>query len=507
MKIDRMGNAVRNTLIAEVLTVYRALAPFVLRTALLYFLGVQYLGLNGLFASVLQVLNVAGLGVENAIVFSLYKPIAQDEKNIICALLRLYRKYYISIGLFIAAAGIGIAPFLPKLIQGEVPSDINISFAFLLYLMYTVASYMVLGYKKCLLKAHMRNDILSKVVLTVSIFTNALQLYAICILRNYYIYLGILFLYIIIANLISARLAEKMYPEYKPSGQVEGEHLLKLKEKIRDLFLVKISTVLMNSADIIVISAVMGLNILAVYQNYYFVLTTVITFVEVLFDSAIAGIGNSLVTESKEKNYTDFQMMTFIIAWVAGCCACCMLCLYQPFMCIWVGEDLLLPFGMVILFVFRFIIMELSRIISVYKDAAGMWHKDRFRPFITALLNLLLNILTIKEFGLYGVLFSSVMVTLAVDFPWLLHNIFSLLFSRNYLWTYVRSICYYLLITGLSCIFSIMICNWISYNAWRGIIVRALICLIVPNVLFLITYRKRKEFKQWGSMMKSLLRC
>ena len=146
MKIDRMGNAVRNTLIAEVLTVYRALAPFVLRTALLYFLGVQYLGLNGLFASVLQVLNVAGLGVENAIVFSLYKPIAQDEKNIICALLRLYRKYYISIGLFIAAAGIGIAPFLPKLIQGEVPSDINISFAFLLYLMYTVASYMVLGY-------------------------------------------------------------------------------------------------------------------------------------------------------------------------------------------------------------------------------------------------------------------------------------------------------------------------------------------------------------------------
>lgn len=174
MKMDRLANAARSTVFSGGLIVCRTLATFALRTALLYSLGVEYLGLNGLFASVVQVLNIANLGVESAIAFSLYQPIAEDDEESICALLRLYRKYYIGIGLFILAAGLCTAPFVPRLIQGDIPSGINVYFAFFLYLLSAVSSYLAGGYRKCLLKAHMRGDILGKIALAMSVAVTAL---------------------------------------------------------------------------------------------------------------------------------------------------------------------------------------------------------------------------------------------------------------------------------------------------------------------------------------------
>lgn len=505
MKIDRLANAARSTVFSGILSVCRTLAAFVLRTALLYSLGVEYLGLNGLFASVIQVLNIADLGVESAITFSLYQPVAEDDEAAICALMRLYRKYYNRIGLFILTAGICIIPFVPGLIQGDTPSDINIYFAFFLYLLSAASSYLVLGYKKCLLKAHMRNDIISKIALSVTTAGAALQLIAVCVLKNYYLYLIILILNIVVENVASARFTSRMYPKYKPEGELPREYLRKFGQRIRDLFTAKISTVVLNSADAIVISGFLGLGVLAEYQNYYYILTAVAVFMEVIFDSAIAGIGNSLITESKEKNFYDLRMLTFAVVWVTGWCACCFLCLYQPFMRIWVGEELLLPFGMVVLFVCYFVAIEVNRVINVYKDAAGMWHKDRFRPLTAAILNLTLNLLTVRYFGLYGVLFSSIAAILGVEVPWLLHNIFRQLFPGAYLRKYVLLLLQYILVIVFACVPVYMICTCIPAGGWKEFLGRAVCCLIVPNLLFLMAFFKKKEFRNWIGIFLSLI--
>ena len=92
-----------------------------MRTIIMYELGVKYLGLNSLFTSILQVLNLAELGVGSAMVFSMYKPIAQEDSKTICALMRLYKVYYRAIGLVVFAAGMVLLPFIPKLIAGDVP--------------------------------------------------------------------------------------------------------------------------------------------------------------------------------------------------------------------------------------------------------------------------------------------------------------------------------------------------------------------------------------------------
>ena len=126
-KINRIQNATRNIVFGIILKVYQILVPFLMRTAMIYFMGAQYLGLNSLFASVLQVLNLAELGVGSAMVYSMYKPIAEDDNTTICALMNLYRTYYRAIGMLIAVIGAILTPFIPKLISGDVPQGINIS--------------------------------------------------------------------------------------------------------------------------------------------------------------------------------------------------------------------------------------------------------------------------------------------------------------------------------------------------------------------------------------------
>lgn len=504
MKINRMNNLIRNTVFTGILTVYRTLAPFFLRTALLYVLGVQYLGLNSLFASVVQVLNLTELGVESAIAFSFYRPIAEDDHATICGLLRLYKKYYITIGLSIAAIGLVLLPFVPRLIQGEIPLELNLYVLYLLYLTATVMSYLVAGYKRCLLRAHMRSDIISKVTFIVTLTINAFQLVAICWFHSYYLYLMVSICEGISVNLISAKYTNSMYPTYKPVGKLDVGHRQQIRRRIKALFTVKVSDIILNSVDAAMVSACFGLTALAVYQNYYFILFAVIKLVQVLFDSALAGIGNSLVVESKDKNYRDFEMMTFAVFWVTGWCACCLLCLYQPFMELWVGKDLLLSFKMVILFVCYFVAMELIRIMNVYKDAAGIWHKDRFRPLTAALVNLTLNVATIQHMGLYGVLLSSIAALLLIDTPWLMHNIFSQLFPQKQLWVYARTLAGYVIVTAMACTVNVTVCRLIPLGGWIGLFAATVPCLVVPNLFFWIAYHNKTEFRQWSAILRSL---
>ena len=88
-KMSRIQNAITNTFFGFLVKIYQAFLPFIMRTVMLHTLGIGYLGLNGLFASVLQVLSIGDLGISGAIVYSMYEPVAKKVPKKLCALLRL----------------------------------------------------------------------------------------------------------------------------------------------------------------------------------------------------------------------------------------------------------------------------------------------------------------------------------------------------------------------------------------------------------------------------------
>ena len=496
-KIERTKNATRNIIFGVLLKIYQLIIPFFIRTVMIYFMGVQYLGLSSLFSSVLQVLNLAELGVGGAMVFSMYKPIAEDDGKTICALMRLYKIYYRVIGLVIAVIGCALTPFIPKLISGEVPADINIYVLYLLNLAVTVLSYWLFAYKNCIFQAHQRSDVVSKITLITTTIQYGIQIAVLCIFKNYYYYIIVAMLVQVLTNVVTALTADRYYPEFKPQGQVPKDQVKRINRRIMDLFTSKIGSVIYDSADTIVISAFLGLAMLAVYQNYYYILSAITGFITIAFNACTAGIGNSIITETKEKNYQDLNKFTFIICWLAGFCSVCLLCMYQPFMRLWVGEDLMMAFSAVVCFVVYFFVRQINALLNLYKDASGMWHEDRFRPLAAAMTNLVLNLILVHFIGIYGILISTVAAILCVGMPWLLHNLFTVIFERKYLVPYLKRLMRYAAIVLLSCIVTCGICYFISFeSSILTLVLRAVVCVFVPNVLYFVIYRKTVEFKQ-----------
>lgn len=504
MRIERKRNAMRNITFGVVLKIYQMLIPFIMRTAMIYLLGANYLGLNGLFTSVLQVLNLAELGVGSAMVFSMYQPIAEDNKEKICALMQLYKKYYRIIGAVVFVGGIAILPVLPYLIKSDLPADINLYTLYLLNLFATVATYWLFAYKNSLLQAHQRVDVANKVIIVTDTCKYILQLGSLAIFKDYYLYTIIILITQIMTNIVTAVLVEKMYPEYKAEGKLPKEEIKIINQKIRDLFTSKLGTVVFNSADTIVISTFLGLSILAVYQNYYFILTSITGIIGVVFSSCTAGIGNSLIVETEEKNYNDLKKFTLMISWIAGFCTVCLLCLYQPFMKIWVTEKLMLNFSAVVCFCIYFFINQINTLLNLYKDAAGMWHEDRFRPLVVSLANLIVNIVLVQFIGIYGVLIASCLTKVTIGIPWILYNLFTVVFHSKP-WEYIKNIIRYILIVSVVCLVTYLLCSFIVIDGILGLILRLIVCSIIGNILFLLAFYFDREFKAVILLVQSML--
>lgn len=505
MKIERTKNAGRNILFGIILKAYQILVPFIMRTALIYIMGVQYLGLNSLFTSILQVLNIAELGIGSAMVYSMYRPIAEDNEKEICALMKLYKVYYNIIGLVIAVLGLIVTPFLPRLITGNVPQNINIYILYILNLGATVLSYWLLAYKSSILQAYQRTDIISKVTLATNTVQYGMQLLVLLLFKNYYYYILVMLATQVVTNILTAIVADKIYPQYKPVGNLSKNEVKVINHRIKDLFTAKLGGTITNSADTIVISAFLGLTTLAIYQNYYFIMNSICGFINVIFSSITAGIGNSLVVESDEKNYKDFKVFSFVICYILCICCCCFIGLYQPFMDIWVGKKYMLDYSFVIMFCILFYCLELAMIWATIKDSAGLWHSDRFRPLVGALVNLMLNLILVNYCGLYGIILSTVLSYVFISMPWLIHNLFSLVYKKT-LKNYIFDILKYISVTIVMCLIIYILTFNINIYGVLGLIVRALLCVAIPIFIQNIIFYKKMEFIEAKKILIRLLK-
>lgn len=489
MKIERTKNAGRNIIFGTILKIYQIAIPFFMRTLMIYFMGVEYLGLNSLFTSILQVLNLAELGVGSAMIFSMYKPIAEDDSLTICALMKLYRTYYRIIGLVIAIVGIILTPFIPYLIKSDLPGTLNIYVLYLLNLAVTVLSYWLFAYKNSLLQAHQRVDVISKVTLVTNTIQYILQILVLVILKNYYFYVIVSLATQALTNIVTAIVASKMYPDYHPKGKLPKATVKEINQRIKDLFTAKLGGTIVNSADTIVISTFLGLSMLAIYQNYYYIMNSVMGFVIIIFTACTAGIGNSLVVESRDKNYFDFKRLAFLTIWIGTICISCFMCLYQPFMKIWVGEKYLLDMKMVVLLCIYFYLYLINNLSCVYKDAGGVWHEDRYRPLIGSMVNLTVNLLLVNRIGIYGVVISTICSYTFISMPWLIYNLFRLIFNRSPK-EYIELICRGLVIAGIIAAACFGICEIIPVSGVMQIVVNVIICLLISNGLLIVIYRK-----------------
>ncbi len=497
----------KNTLSGTVTGVLKQLVnivfPFISRTVILYVLGKEYLGLSGLFSSLLSFLALAELGVSNALVFSMYRSVAEKDDKTTRALLSLYKKLYRIIGLIILCVGLVCMPFIKVLIKGDCPNDVNVYILYALYLLNTVISYFLFAYRGSLLTAHQRTDIDNIINSIIPAVVWVVQMAFLFVFKSYYAYVIFLPISTIITNIVRYIAVRKTYPSLYPEGELPSDEKQSIYKKIKALLFAKISTTVLHSSDNIVISAFLGLSMVTIYDNYHYIMNAVCMFTGTLYVALGPSLGNSLVTESTEKNYTVFKNLSFLNNWIISWCAVCLLCLYQPFMKLWAGEDSLLPFAVVVLIVIYFIAYQGRRIVTTFKDAAGLWWEDRFRPLVMALTNLISNLIMVQFIGVFGIVLSTIL-SLCVSIPWETYTVFKYVFKRSameYVWTITKYMAVFLVAAAA------------TYGACQvvqegivAIIVRAAICVVLPNLIFLLFFARQPEFKEAKDVMLRMVK-
>lgn len=509
MSGSRSQNAKRNSIWGMLQKIVAIFGPFFVRTILIKILGAEYLGLGSLFTSILSVLSLAELGFGAAIVFSMYKPIAENQKDVICALLNIYRKIYRVVGAIVLILGLSLLPVLPQLIKSGVPADINIYILFIIYLVNSVSSYWLFAYKISLINAHQRADVTSKIDFILMIGLYTAESVSLIIFRNYYCYAVLLPCYTIARNFVASHYVKKMFPEYLPSGKISKEMESSLKKSVLGLMITKLSSVSRNAFDSIIISALIGLTAVAIYNNYYYVLNA-ITGLLLVFTTAIAApIGNSVASETKEKNFEDMNRLNFAYMWISGWCTVCLACLYQPFMNIWVGKGLMFSDAVMWLFPIYFIIIKLGDIQGQYFDAAGLWWYRKWYSILEALGNLALNLVLGYLWGIVGVLIATILTVFIFNFLLTSRVIFKYFFGSGY-WKYISSQLAYMLVSLVAAGISYCVCRYCTANIndnWLVLAINTMVCIVVPNLFFLLCYSKTNIFTNTVKWLIPRLLC
>lgn len=506
MRIERIRNATNNLKWGLFERIVSLLVPFVCRTAIIRIFGINYLGLNSLFTSILSALNLTELGFGSAIVYFMYRAVAEEDNDRICALLHYIKRVYWSIGLIILILGLALLPFLRYFIKADVPTEVNIYVLYLLMLAGTVQSYLLFAYEGAIFRANQRLDVLSKISSVVVIVEKVLQLAFIFIFRNYYLYIATTIIAGILHNVLIHLATKKWFPLAHAFGNLAGEEKQDIRRQVRGLFMYKVGNVVNGSADSVVVSAFLGLTIMGRYGNYYYVISFLMGLLGIYYSSLRAGIGNSIVLESVEKNFRDFKTLQFAQNWIVNWSTVCLFCLFQDFISIYAGEQNQLPFGCVVCLCLYFWIWKIQDVVYTFKEAAGMWDQDRYRPIIGAAINLVLNVFFVRFIGLYGVILSTVFVLVVLDLPWASRVLFKQYFKSN-----VRVFYRIILIGAVQLIVMLLPTYWICTKIITKLhltqmIIKAMVCLIVPNVLYFAMNFRKYEFDIIMKKVKSILK-
>lgn len=484
MKINVTKNTIQGSFWGLLNKILSILLPFVIRTIIIRKLGAEYAGLNSLFNSILQVLNLADLGIGSAMVYAMYKPILNDDFPKVSALLNFYKKAYFIIGTVILTAGLLVMPFLNYLVKGDIPSDINIYTLFVIYLFNTVSSYYFFSYYSSISFAYQRQADTSRIQLFVNTSMYVIQIILLLLFNNYYIYICLLPVGTIIYNVLVCIYTRNKYPSIRPAGTITKEEKREIGKDVFALSVYKAGGLASHSFDSIIISSTLGLALVSMYDNYYYIMNAVTGLLIIVFNALTAGIGQKLLKDSKEKIANEFSIIFAVDGLVSTICVACMFCLYQDFMVLWVGDNYLLEFGIMCLFCMYFFSHMIRKPIVMYRDAAGMWRDNMFQPLVSGLVNLFLDIVLIKVIGIYGILIATIGSMLLIDLPW--ETIIFLRKKVTYdIKKYFGRLILYFLIGAGTCALCFLVINSLHIN---NIYLRMVASLFLAIVISIGTY-------------------
>ena len=503
----RTEKALKNAISSLASYIVLALLGFIIQRVLKDSMGAEYLGISGLFTNIISSLSVIELGFGSAIIVNMYRPVAENNTDEIIALLQFYKKVYAIIAGVVFFAGMCILPFV-DIIIGETTVPIPTKSIFLLYLVDVVASYL-LTYKRSILYANQKSYYITWIHMVVVIITNIMQIVFLITTKNYFIYLAISIVLRFIENIVINCIIDKIYPYVNQ----KGSHLLSqkikddIKKKVFGLVFHKTASFVVFGTDNIIISMVPGLGIIMVgiYSSYSMITTKLTALIDSIFSSITAGVGNLLIEENQEKSYNMFKNFQFINTWIYVFFSISFYYISFPFIELWMGKEFVMDEATVLVIAINLFVGGLRASFGTFKNAAGIFYEDRYIPLFEALINIIVSIPLALVLGLKGVLIGTICSNMLLYLYSYRKFVYGLIFGKGayvYFKDLLKCIFVYIIVFSLTA----CVMYFIHFeSAWIQLIIVALICLVVPNMIIILLYHGTDEFAFFKSLFNKFL--
>lgn len=476
---------------------------FVTRTVFINQLGSMYLGVSGLFSNVLTILSFAELGIGQAIIFSLYKPIAENDQEKICSLMDLYAKVYKVLFFIVLLLGMTFLPFLPYIIS-DIETIPHIRVIYIMYIVNSAFSYLF-SYRSTFITATQNNHIINVFNTTSSVLLSTIQITTLYIFKNYFVYLSLQIGFGVLTNFIIYIYSNKKFPFLKSKNitPLKKDELSTIKKNVGALILYKIGTIAINSTDNIIISSFIGIKTVGYYSNYLLLSTSVTGFLSTIFNNLTASIGNLNASDSKERKLFIFNVINLTTFWFYSVCSVCLFTCMTPFIRVWIGETYILPFPVIAIMCINIYIGGMLFSSFNYRQTMGLFTKGKLRPIISAIINLVVSVIFAKIWGLSGVLLGTIVARLTTNAwfdPYLVFKYGLEESPLQYFKDYINKALIFIIII-IICVFATIYIPDINIFT---VLLKAIITFIISNIIIILTNFKKKEFKYLLDIIQNL---
>ncbi len=484
-KVNRTKQSALNTSVNISFAVVNGFLTFALNAAFIRLLGLEYAGINSLFSSVLNILNIADLGIGNAILYRLYKKIATDDQEGIDLLITTYKRLCYVIATIIALAGMCCLPFLDDLVK-EQPSFPEPLWALFIIVLVNSVATQAFNFTGQMLVARQEQYIKTIILYLCKFATTGLQLLLLFLYKDIYLYLTIALLMTFIRNIIYATVVKKRYKVNWDSkehlGRPERDSLIK---DTGSLAFYKICRTIDVSIDTFLITKFVAIATTAIYGS----INLLVSFIEECFgnvnDGMIASIGDLYARDEKKqvsKVFYQSMHMTFL---VFGVLSLMLVALLSPFVHWWIGYTL--SDICIYMIVVNFFMAMFGNHVANFRNSMGIFKKGWKRPFFTALFNLFFSVLLVLRYGLIGTLLGTAIariLTLHWYDPWIVCKYG---FDEKPMKYYVRFVAYIVIVFALSILFIFIKNNLPCASGfvdfvWQGSLYLIASCALVMGV-------------------------
>ena len=501
----RTKNSVRNIYISILTQIVITLLGFISRKIFIDNLGTEYLGVNGLLTNVLSMLSLVEGGIGTSIVYNLYKPLADGDEPKVIALVQLYKKLYGILAVVIFLLSLTLYPFLGVLIKDGVQVKF-INIIYFIFVAKNMISYLN-AHKWSLINADQKGYILAKYNLMFNIITTVSKIIILVITKNYILFLLIEAAIFIVQNLWNGKIVNERYSYIKTKKRYTVEEDVKnnLITNVKALFLHNIGGYCVYGTDNLLISAFISVKAVGLYSNYTMIIGQLSSLLNPIINGIGASVGNLIATESKEKNYEVFNIVYFINFWIYSVSAIFLYNLLEPFIDWWLGEGLLLNKLTFIVILINFYISGLRKSIMTFKNKAGIFVNDKYVPLLESVINLGASIVLVNYFGLAGIFMGTTISS--ITFPlWTQSKlVYNKVFDKS-VSIYFKKYILYLVLTIIVCGITTFLCNIIVLSGFFGLIFKGAVCVILPNLIYILIFYKSKEFKYLYHLIRNLVK-